>query len=188
MRAIIGLSMLCTSLFAVNPTAPNDTLKNYSGDFTDTDGDGMTDVYEVKYGYDPNDAESFPEADFVEPDLVVDNFRNLDNGVGGLRVGSGEHYLVFEFNNWFDDFHYDATSVFSPEGMGPVEPTFSKRENGKVERATIDLVKYGLTGNEKLIVDPFPKILSALRRRALRHRLPDRGQLQTRRGRHCVGQ
>ena len=33
--------------------------------FPDTDGDGMTDVYELKYGYDPNSADSFPSIDFV---------------------------------------------------------------------------------------------------------------------------
>jgi Fe-S-cluster-containing dehydrogenase component len=34
----------------------------------------------------------------------------------------------------------------------------------------------------------FPKVLPALRRRALRHRLPHRRQLQARRGRHRAGQ
>ena len=29
--------------------------------FTDTDGDGMTDVAERKYGFDPEDAKSFPD-------------------------------------------------------------------------------------------------------------------------------
>ena len=42
-----------------------DFLSHYEGDFTDTDGDGMTDVYELKYGYDPNSADSFPSIDFV---------------------------------------------------------------------------------------------------------------------------
>ena len=43
----------------------NHSLQFYEGDFTDTDNDGMTDVYELKYGYNPYDAYSFPEADFV---------------------------------------------------------------------------------------------------------------------------
>ena len=46
-----------------NPTAPIDALKYYSGDFTDTDGDGMTDVAERKYGYDPLDNTSNPTND-----------------------------------------------------------------------------------------------------------------------------
>ncbi len=31
-----------------------------TGDFTDSDGDGMTDAAETRYGFDPNDASSFP--------------------------------------------------------------------------------------------------------------------------------
>jgi len=38
---------------------------NYNN--SDTDGDGMTDVAEIKYGYDPDDAGSFP----VVPELVM---------------------------------------------------------------------------------------------------------------------
>ena len=53
-----------------NPTAPNELTKYLSGDFTDSDGDGMTDVAERKYGYDPMDVSSFPaepEAPVVKP-------------------------------------------------------------------------------------------------------------------------
>ena len=155
-------AFVTTSVFAVNPTAPTQQLKSYSGDFTDTDGDGMTDVYEVKYGYDPNDSGSFPVVDFVEPELVVDNFRNLDTGVSGFRVGSVGHFLVFEYGAGADwDFYYDATGVFYPEGMDWVEPAFTHLTLNNViigERATIDLVKYGLTGDEKLTIQPFPKV------------------------------
>ena len=51
-----------------NPTAPNDLTKYLSGDFTDSDGDGMTDAAESRYGFDPMDASSFP----TEPELVVE--------------------------------------------------------------------------------------------------------------------
>ena len=43
-----------------NPTAPNDLTKYLSGDLTDSDGDGMTDAAERKYGFDPLDPFSFP--------------------------------------------------------------------------------------------------------------------------------
>ena len=49
-----------------NPTAPNALTKYLSGDFTDSDGDGMTDAAEHKYGFDPMDASSFP----TEPEPV----------------------------------------------------------------------------------------------------------------------
>jgi len=47
-----------------NLTAPHALLRHYGGDFTDTDGDGMTDVAESKYGYDSLDPQSFPKYDF----------------------------------------------------------------------------------------------------------------------------
>ena len=46
-----------------NPTAPNDSLKYHLGDFTDSDGDGMTDSAEKKYGFDPFNKNSFPKFD-----------------------------------------------------------------------------------------------------------------------------
>ena len=46
-----------------NPTAPNNLIQHLSGNFVDTDGDGMTDVAEIRYGFDPRNAASFP----VEP-------------------------------------------------------------------------------------------------------------------------
>ena len=56
----------------LNPTAPNDLTKHLSGDFTDSDGDGMTDAAEEKYGFDPADALSFPaEPTLSDPDLAV---------------------------------------------------------------------------------------------------------------------
>ena len=41
------------------PSNP-DHLINYLGEFTDADGDGMTDFAETKYGFDPADANSVP--------------------------------------------------------------------------------------------------------------------------------
>ena len=49
----------------VNTTAPIDELNYYGADFTDTDGDGMTDVTELRYGFDPNDKNSFPNKDYT---------------------------------------------------------------------------------------------------------------------------
>ena len=56
----------------LNPTAPNDLTKHLSGDFTDSDGDGMTDAAEEKYGFDPANALSFPaEPTLSDLDLAV---------------------------------------------------------------------------------------------------------------------
>ena len=43
-----------------NSTAPNGLTKHLSVDLTDSDGDGMTDAAERKYGFDPLDPSSFP--------------------------------------------------------------------------------------------------------------------------------
>lgn len=58
----ILFAMITSVTFAYeNPTAPEGSnLVNYSGDFTDTDGDGMTDVAELKYGFNPNDSSNYP--------------------------------------------------------------------------------------------------------------------------------
>ena len=52
------LSMIHVLASNVNTTAPIDELNHYGADFTDTDGDGMTDVAELRYGFDPNDKNS----------------------------------------------------------------------------------------------------------------------------------
>jgi len=73
---ILGITLFAihaTSAQEINPTAPNDYLKYYSGDFTDTDGDGMSDVAEKRYGYNPTDDTSFPTVDFLagpKPEVV----------------------------------------------------------------------------------------------------------------------
>ena len=54
-----------------NLTAPHELLRNYGGDYTDTDGDGMTGVAESKYGYDALDSQSFPKYDYgASPEVV----------------------------------------------------------------------------------------------------------------------
>ena len=49
-----------TSEFNENPTAPYDYFANFEGNYTDTDGDGMTDVAEQRYNYNPYDPKSRP--------------------------------------------------------------------------------------------------------------------------------
>ena len=51
-------------------------------DFTDSDGDGMIDAAEIKYGFDPNDAASFPE----EPEV----FLAERHPIRGSEIGA--HY------------------------------------------------------------------------------------------------
>ena len=53
-----------------------DFLTHYKGDFTDSDNDGMTDIAESKYGYDPDSSLSFPEDDFVV-DVIQDDSESF---------------------------------------------------------------------------------------------------------------
>lgn len=60
------LASVATSIAqTANVTAPITELKHYGADFTDTDGDGMTDVAEKKYGFDPHDKNSYPTKDYT---------------------------------------------------------------------------------------------------------------------------
>ena len=102
-------------------------LEHYAGDFTDTDGDGMTDVYEVKYGYDPHNSESFPDVNFISTakpveGISVDSYEFMDLVIVGGNTGislewtdvdisseysqyalelvNGEHSLYYGGHDW----------------------------------------------------------------------------------------
>jgi len=67
MKKILLLVTITGSCFAqtINLTAPITELRQYGADFTDTDGDGMSDVAEKKYGFDPHDKGSYPTKDYT---------------------------------------------------------------------------------------------------------------------------
>jgi hypothetical protein len=94
MKKILLLLLSFTTLFSENETAPVNFLINYEGDFTDIDGDGMTDVYELKYGYNPSDSSSFPQNDFL---------TELDFIDSSSEVGSDENKIYFKFKNFNDE-------------------------------------------------------------------------------------
>jgi len=98
-----------------NTTTNVESLKYYTFDFTDTDGDGMTDVAERKYGFDPNDASSFPNKDYTF--LVEDGRPTLPESTG-----------VFDPNNeirfQFDREHY----LTNRQGTSNLDKLASDRE------------------------------------------------------------
>lgn len=67
MKNVLIFLATATSMFAqtINITAPIEELKHYGADFTDSDNDGMTDVAERRYGFDPHDPTSFPSKDYT---------------------------------------------------------------------------------------------------------------------------
>ena len=62
----------------------------------DTDGDGMTDVAELKYGFDPNDSNSFPQSFFVGD--VSERSRDLD----GI-LGTEDDIAYFSFRDYTNE-------------------------------------------------------------------------------------
>ncbi|MCY4528823.1 MAG: hypothetical protein OXD46_07350 [Chloroflexi bacterium] len=88
-----------------NSAAPIGLTKYLSGDFTDSDGDGMTDVAENKYGFDPLDASSFPQ----EPELAANYYSEF-----GIRlstrefpepssIGDSSNRISYTFSNNFPE-------------------------------------------------------------------------------------
>jgi len=118
MKNILLFILSVTSVFAqtnYNTTTNVESLKYYTFDFTDTDGDGMTDVAERKYGFDPNDASSFPNKDYTF--LVEDGRPTLPESTG-----------VFDPNNeirfQFDREHY----LTNRQGTSNLDKLASDRE------------------------------------------------------------
>lgn len=59
----------------------------------DTDGDGMTDVAELKYGFDPNDSNSFPQSFYVGD--VSEMSQSLDG-----KLGTEDDIVYFSFKKY----------------------------------------------------------------------------------------
>ena len=77
-----------------NPTAPNIYLENYSGDFTDSDQDGMSDIAELRYGFDPEDKSSFPRQSYFLDDLGI----TINDITDDSKIGSSSDRIYFYFS------------------------------------------------------------------------------------------
>ena len=78
-----------------------DHLVNYIGDFTDTDGDGMTDVAEIKYGFDPRDSGILPNksTSYFLDDLGLSKSDIVDDE----QVSSENDRIYFYFSKFRSD-------------------------------------------------------------------------------------
>ncbi len=121
-----------------NPTAPNSLTASLRGNFKDSDGDGMTDAAEKKYGYDPKDSKSFPE----EPgNFLLPVFTIKGSGIGATLEMEGTGFTVSWKNppNGYYALYLEIAGKFKLFGGG-----------GLVESVFVSLSSYGLKGTETL--------------------------------------
>ena len=159
MKKIIYITplFLCQSLFGHGPHGQGNThhshedtsslLQYYSGDFTDSDNDGMTDIAESKYGYNPNSSQSFPDLDFVvtetDSDAVdaIDSYNFIDAMIFQKSYGI---CLKWNQNDPSDYAWKYGLSLYNGDDVifnGGHDWDFAK----------IDYSRFGLDGTEELV-------------------------------------
>jgi hypothetical protein len=127
----------------VNPTAPIEALKHWHNDFTDTDGDGMTDVAELKYGFNPNDASSFPSKDYTLLDESLEWGKNLDedkypplHNSSGILDKQNDYLFILKPSDY--DAYNDIPADWNPLGL--LNQAVTPEEALKLEREFINLL------------------------------------------------
>ncbi len=129
-----------------NPTAPNDLTKYLSGDLTDSDGDGMTDAAERKYGFDPLDPFSFP----AEPEPTA-GASPEKHPIEGSEVGAyyeiGAGRIDIRWENPGDGKYLTYAFSLKPEDSDEWRDYFGIRDYG---HASVVLRQLQLTGTETL--------------------------------------
>ena len=127
---------------AASLTAPDDDAPHLSGDFTDSDGDGMTDVAEIKYGFDPDDALSFP----TEPALTAGAYHHpIEYSDIGLYYQVGVGRIDIRWTNPEEGRYLLSLRT----GAGPDWDIYYGGH--KKGLAVVELSAFGLTGDEKLV-------------------------------------
>ena len=142
-RSPILCELLLRPAETLNPTAPNDLTVHLSGDFTDTDGDGMTDEAERKYRFDSQDALSFP----TEPELTAgahpERHAIEDSGVGAYyEVGPGRINI-----RWTDPEDSNYSLRLKTEGSDDWNIYYGGHDR---ESAGVELSAFNLRGDEAL--------------------------------------
>ena len=123
-----------------NPTAPNGLVKYLSGDFTDTDGDGMTDVAETKYGFNLNDPSSFP----AEPELVENKLPIESSEIGAYY----EVYRGKIIIKWSESPDVDYSLHLKTSDSSSWNIYYGGHY---IDSAEVNFNKFNLKGNEKLV-------------------------------------
>ena len=93
---------------------PPTQLFSYLGDFTDSDGDGMTDAAEIRYGFDPSDKESFPAIDFIaEP---AQEFPVANSSFNSAVILQKEYGIMIKWDNHQPETSYSRYSLTLEDG------------------------------------------------------------------------
>ena len=143
-RTPIACLRLGTPLARLNPTAPTDLTARLSGDFTDTDGDGMTDAAERKYGFDPHDALSFP----AEPELIIEAEPDR-HPIEGSAIDAYYEVRPGRIDiTWMDPADGSYSLSLKTEGSEEWNIYYGGHDRGS---ATVQLSAFGLTGDETLV-------------------------------------
>lgn len=130
-------------LEAKNQTAPHSLLEHYEGDFTDSDGDGMTDLAELKYGFDPSDSKSFPKYEFESLPRVEYPIKN--SGPSKAVVVKTDRGIVLEWDNKQQQSSYGRFSLTLESGGNRLY-----YGGHGWEEASVDYDQFDLNGTEIL--------------------------------------
>ena len=110
-------------------------------DFTDSDGDGMTDAAETKYGFDPNDASSFPD----EPEVFHAERHPIEGSEIGAYYEVGLGTIDLKWTNPQDGtFSLSLRTADSTEWDIYYGGHYS-------DRAPVELSLFNLSGTETLV-------------------------------------
>lgn len=121
--------------------ARHDLIDLLTGDFTDTDGDGMTDAAEAKYGFDPNDPSSFP----TEPPIIYAERHPIGCPEMGAYYTVHLNRIEVQWTNP-NDIEYSLNLRTSDSDE------WDLYQGGHyVEKAPVDLDVFELAGTETLV-------------------------------------
>ena len=135
-----------TSMLPPPPADParSDLIDLLTGDFTDSDGDGMTDAAETKYGFDPKDASSFP----TEPTILYGERYSIDcSEIGAYYTVHLDSIDIMWTNPKNGEYRLRLRTADSDKWN-----LYQGYQGGHyVDKAQVDLNTFQLTGTETLV-------------------------------------
>ena len=138
---IVVVTVVDEEVVVINTNTNNGVILNLDYNTVDTDGDGMTDIAEVKYGFDPMDASSFPVIQDTIPTYIPEQITITGTDIGAW-IEVTEDGIIIKWNNGTDiaytlKLDNDASSIYYG--------------GHDLESATINYSDFSLDGNEVLV-------------------------------------